>query len=101
AVLPVPVTLLAWLGDLLKTGGAAPTGSAAELASHTVRSSRPRLVAGAVAATVVVLGALILPWGRHTSPAGPPQVAPRAAPAPDAGIGRPSSSPSPAGAAEL
>ncbi|MFF5333287.1 sigma-70 family RNA polymerase sigma factor [Streptomyces sp. NPDC013181] len=101
AVLPVPVALLAWLDRLLGRPGTAPTGSTAELASHTVRNSRPRLLAGAGAAALLVLGALLLPGVRPESPDASPRVAPRAAPAPEGAVGGPSSSPSPAGAAEL
>ncbi|WP_448318544.1 sigma-70 family RNA polymerase sigma factor [Streptomyces sp. CO7] len=101
AVLPVPAALLAGIAAVLAKAGTATStaGAALALASETVRSPRPRLLAGAAAATAVLLGAVLLPWGQPAEPDTPPRAAPSAAPAATGGAGRPS--PAPAGGGEL
>ncbi|MGW0608377.1 sigma-70 family RNA polymerase sigma factor [Streptomyces sp. NPDC002640] len=105
AVLPVPAGLLAGLAHLLGSAEAGSVqtvaGAGPALASDAVRGARPRLLAGVAAASVVVLGAFLLPWGQPAAPDGPPGSAPKAAPAPTAATGGPSPSPSAAGAGEL
>lgn len=99
AVLPVPAALLTGLAALLAEAGAAKStaGAALTLVSETVRSPGPKVLAGAAAATAVLLGALLLPWSRPAEPDPPPRAAPSAAPAVTGSASRPS----PAGDGEL